>query len=324
MEKCDTSSIKDVVGTFAEENRQEGLRVFVAGGSRSGNDCVYVDEAYNLGKEISKMDFKLDFGLSSSGIMGAVARGVLDGWNKKKCAATPIQGITTKEYYSLYETDEILSQIEDVILAQTLEERKLKLLNADFVVFAPGGVGTLDELAYDCVAMQDGFLQIKPFILYNVNGFFHHLVEYLKSISAEGFADPVPFIIVDNSNELSIVFRLLKLRFKKGSTTTEVYARTRQLIYELPYFIKRKVDNTVFVEHIIAEMEEISLHGTAEQRQELANEIERAYLEKEIERMYDRLAKTGRDTSIVSDKLTKLKSRRKETSEICKVSHNAE
>ena len=324
MEKCDTSSIKDVVGTFAEENRQEGLRVFVAGGSRSGNDCVYVDEAYNLGKEISKMDFKLDFGLSSSGIMGAVARGVLDGWNKKKCAATPIQGITTKEYYSLYETDEILSQIEDVILAQTLEERKLKLLNADFVVFAPGGVGTLDELAYDCVAMQDGFLQIKPFILYNVNGFFHHLVEYLKSISAEGFADPVPFIMVDNSNELSIVFRLLKLRFKKGSTTTEVYARTRQLIYELPYFIKRKVDNTVFVEHIIAEMEEISLHGTAEQRQELANEIERAYLEKEIERMYDRLAKTGRDTSIVSDKLTKLKSRRKETSEICKVSHNAE
>ncbi len=324
MEKCDTGSIKDVVGTFAEENRQEGLRVFVAGGSRSGNDCVYVDEAYNLGKEISKMDFKLDFGLSSSGIMGAVARGVLDGWNKKKCAATPIQGITTKEYYSLYETDEILSQIEDVILAQTLEERKLKLLNADFVVFAPGGVGTLDELAYDCVAMQDGFLQIKPFILYNVNGFFHHLVEYLKSISAEGFADPVPFIIVDNSNELSIVFRLLKLRFKKGSTTAEVYARTRQLIYELPYFIKRKVDNTVFVEHIIAEMEEISLHGTAEQRQELANEIERAYLEKEIERMYDRLAKTGRDTSIVSDKLTKLKSRRKETSEICKVSHNAE
>lgn len=324
MEKCDSGTIMDVVGTFAEENSQEGLRVFVAGGSRSGNDCVYVDEAYNLGKQISKMDFKLDFGLSSSGIMGAVARGVLDGWNKKKCVETPIQGVTTKEYYSLYETDEILSQIEDVIVAQTLEERKLKLLNADFVVFAPGGVGTLDELAYDCVAMQDGFLQIKPFILYNVNGYFHHLVEYLKSISAEGFADPVPFIIVDNSDELSIVFRLLKLRYKKGSTTAEVYARTRQLIYELPYFIKRKVDNTIFVEHIIAEMEEISRHGTAEQRQELANEIERAYLEKEIERMYDRLAKTGRDTSIVSEKLTKLKSRRRETSAICKTSHSGE
>lgn len=311
MEKCETGTIEQVVGTFVEENKQDGLRVFVAGGSRSGHDDIYVEEAYNLGKQIAKMEFKLDFGLSSTGIMGAVARGVLDGWNKKKCKTTPIQGITTKEYYSLYETDEILNQVEDVIVAQTLEERKQKLLNADFVVFAPGGVGTLDELAYDCVAMQDGFLQIKPFILFNIEGYFHHLVEYLKSMAAQGFADPMPFIIVDNSNELSIVFRLLKLRYKKGNTTAEAYAATRQLIYELPYFFKKKVDNTVFVENIIADMEQTSLHGTAEDRQKLADEIEKAYLEKEIERMYDRLAKTGRDTSVVSDKLTALKKRRK-------------
>lgn len=312
MEICENKSIEEVVGSFAEENSQEGLRVFVAGGSRAGMDDIYVEEAYNLGRQIARMDFKLDFGLSSSGIMGAVARGVLDGWNKKKCKTTPIQGITTKEYYSLYQTDEILGQIEDVIVAQTLEERKQKLLNADFVVFAPGGVGTLDELAYDCVAMQDGLLPIKPFILYNVNSFFHHMVEYLKEISAKGFADPVPFIIVDDSDELSIVFRLLKLRYKKGKTTAEVYAATRQLIYELPYFIKKKPDSSVHVEDIIADMQNASLHGTAEERQELANEIELAYLEKEIERMYDRLSKTGRDTSIVSDKLANLKKRKKE------------
>ena len=205
-----------------------------------------------------------------------------------------------------------MSQVEDIIVAQTLEERKQKLLDADFVVFAPGGVGTLDELAYDCVAMQDGFLQIKPFILYNVEGYFHHLVEYLKSMTAEGFADPMPFIVVDNSHELGVVFRLLKLRYKKGENTAQAYASTRQLIYELPYFLKKKVDSSVHVEDIIAEMENISFHGNAEERQEQANEIERAYLEKEIERMYDRLAKTGRDTSVVSDKLCSLKKRKKE------------
>ena len=221
-ESCD---IEEVVSSFAEENRQEGLRVFVAGGNRPGNDPLYVEEAYNLGRQIIKLDFKLDFGLSNSGIMGAVARGVLDGWNKKKCKETPIQGVTTQIYYNLYPHDDaIISQIEDVILAKTLEERKQKLLNADFVVFAPGGVGTLDELAYDCVAMQDGFLPIKPFILFNIDGYFHHLVEFLKAISAKGFADPMPFIIVDDSSELSTVFRLLKLRYKKGKTTSEVYA----------------------------------------------------------------------------------------------------
>ncbi len=300
-----------VVDSFAEENARKGLRVFVAGGSRAGADEIYVEEAYNLGRQIARMEFKLDFGLSSNGIMGAVARGVLDGWKHNKDKASAIQGITTKEYYNLYQSDEIISQIEDVIVAQTLEERKQKLLNADFVVFAPGGVGTLDELAYDCVAMQDGLLPVKPFILYNVNGFFHHLVEYLKYIAIEGFADPIPFIVVDDSNELSIVFRLLKLRYKKTDSTKDAYAQARKLIYELPYFIKKKTDSSVHVEDIIENMQEIENHGSLKEQNDLANEIEQAYLEKEIERMYDRLAKTGRDTSIVSDKLTNLKKRKK-------------
>ena len=314
-ETCN-NSMDEIVDSFAEQNKQDGLRVFVAGGSRPGTDPQYVEEAYNLGRQIIKMDFKLDFGLSNSGIMGAVARGVLDGWNKKQCTIKgyPIQAVTTQAYYDLYpRDDELISQMENLILAKTLEERKQKLLNADFVVFAPGGVGTLDELAYDCVAMQDGFLQIKPFILYNINGYFHHLLEYMKAIAFEGFADPIPFIVVDNSDEISIVFRLLKLRYKKGHTTAEAYANTRQLIYELPYFLKKKVDNTVFVEHIIENMERVEREGSEEEKQELAREIEQAYLEKEIERMYERLAKTGRDTSIVSDKLTKLKKRKIQT-----------
>ena len=309
-------TVANVINDFVKENQQEGLRVFVAGGSRSGRDEIYVQEAYRLGQQIANMEFKLDFGWSSAGIMGAVAKGVLDCWKQKSQKETPIQGITTKEYYSLYETDEVLNQIKDVIVAQTLEERKQKLLNADFIVFAPGGVGTLDELAYDCVAMQDGFLKIKPFILYNINGFFHHIVEYLKSISAEGFADPLSFIVVDNSKELSIVFKLLKRRYKKGNTTQEVYAATRQLIYELPYFVKNTNKETS-VEDICDKITNNSYHGTSEERQELANDIERAYLEKEIERMYDRLAKTGRDTAVVSDKLSALKKRKQDNYNFC-------
>lgn len=304
---------KEVISTFIEENKKEGIRVFVAGGSRSGTDPIYVEEAYNLGRLIIKMDFKLDFGLSNCGIMGAVARGVLDGWNKKQCSieGSPIQAVTTKEYYRLYPSDDDLITQTDVIVAKTLEERKRKLLGADFVVFAPGGVGTLDELAYDCVAMQDGLLAIKPFIVYNVNGFFHHLLEFLKSINAEGFADPIPFIVVDNNEELEIAFRLLKLRYNKCSNGKEAYANARQLVYELPYFFKRKENSKIFVETIWEEIEKIRCNGSEEEKQLLAYEIETAYLEKEIERMYDRLAKTGRDTSVVSDKLSRLKIRRK-------------
>ncbi len=317
MEKQTCNVEEQVIQSFKEANKEDGIRVFVAGGSRSGNDNAYAQEAYNLGKKIVKMEFKLDFGLSNSGIMGAVAKGVLDGWNKRQCKleGSPIQGITTKKYFDLYPNDDELINKMDIVVAKTLEERKQKLLESDFVVFAPGGVGTLDELAYDCVAMQDGMLPMKPFIIYNINGFFHHLLEFLKYIAQEGFANPVPFIVVDNNEELEIAFRLLKKRYIKCADGQEAYANARQLVYELPYFIKQKLSFNLEVEDCIEKMYQINTSGTYQERTVLRNEIETAYLEKEISRMYDRLAKTGRDTGNVSEKLTKLKKRRKELAE---------
>ena len=257
-------------------------------------------------KKLSRWD------LNNSGIMGAVARGVMDAWNEKQhCPAPefPIQGITTEEYYKLYDSDDIMLKHINVIFAKTLEERKQRLLNADFVVFAPGGVGTLDELAYDCVAMQDGLLQRKPFILYNISGFFHHLLEFLKSISNKGFSDPVPFVVVDNDFELEVAFSLLKNKYDKCCDGDKVYDNTRQLVYELPYFIRKRQNSGKDVVDIIREVCSIRGLGNAEEKVALDNEIETAYLEKEIERMYDRLAKTGRDTSVVSYKLSRLKRR---------------
>ena len=244
--------------------------------------------------------------------MGAVAKGVMDAWNQKQHSATPdfpIQGITTEEYYKLYDSDDAMLKHINVIFAKTLEERKRRLLNADFVVFAPGGVGTLDELAYDCVAMQDGLLQKKPFILYNISGFFHHLLEYLKAISNKGFSDPVPFVVVDNDFELEVAFSLLKNRYYKSENDSGVYDNTRQLVYELPYFIQQRQKTGKDVVDIIREVCSIRGLGDDEEKAALDNAIETAYLEKEIERMYDRLAKTGRDTSVVSYKLSRLKRR---------------
>ena len=312
-----TTDDAKVIETFKEENRKEGIRVFVAGGSRSGHDEIYAQEAYNLGKKIIKMEFKLDFGLSNSGIMGAVAKGVLDGWNKLQSkrngtAESPIQGITTSKYFALYQTDDEIINKMDIVVAKTLEERKMKLLNADFVVFAPGGVGTLDELAYDCVAMQDDMLPMKPFIIYNINGFFHHLLEFLKFIAYEGFAEPVPFIVVDDADELEIAFRLLKYRYIKCADGKEAYANARQLVYELPYFIKMKNNYDMDVDHVMMHINRIKEQGADEDRQFLQDEIETAYLEKEIERMYERLVHTGQDTGTVSEKLSRLKKRRKD------------
>ncbi len=312
--KNTTIETTQVARKFLKHNQKGDVRVFVAGGSRAGCSDTHMEQAFLLGQEIGTRNYRLDFGLASSGIMGSVARGVLDGWAKKghKDQKNHIHGVTTKEYLALYQSDDVLDEVCDIIVAHSLEERKQQLLSADFVIFCPGGVGTLDELAYDCVAIQDGFLDFKPFILFNVDSFFYHLLEYLKEIQIKGFSNPVPFIVVDDAFEAGIAFDMLQLIYEKHVKDYKPFDVIEYIIYLLPYVIHQKqLHPELDVATLLEDMRRQHTTGSESERQELEAAVEATYLRKEIERMYERLAKAGKDTAVVSDKLSELKERSK-------------
>ena len=291
--------------------KTKNIRVFVAGGSRCGKNTAYAKAAYELGKEIGHQGYQLTFGLSSRGIMGAVAKGVFESWARKPNRKhKPIEGVTTEEYLKRYDTEKELEEISDIVVAKTLEERKRHMLKAEFVIFMPGGVGTLDELAFDCVAMQDGLLPKKPFILFNSLGFFHHLLEFLKDIHLKGFADFVPFIVVDNVYEAEVAFDMIAYRYLARSTQDNTERVLEQIVYDLPYVIEqRQHDPQKTTLQILKEIRDTFKNKTEKEKRALSQAIEMAYLNKEIARMYDRWEKTGRDTALVSHKLASLKKR---------------
>ena len=299
--------IKRLAKSIRKTNESKEFRIFVAGGSRSGDDPIYEKEAFKLGEKIAQMNFRLDFGLSGQGIMGAVAKGVLKVWAKQtNTDRLPIKGITTKEYLALTQADDVVNQIKEVFVAHTLEERKKQLLNADFVIFAPGGIGTLDELVYDCLAMQDGFLPLKPFIIFNVNAYYYHVLEYLKEIHLKGFSKSMPFIVVDDAREAGIVFEVLKEVYqKKEAKKYDVFKLVEKLIYYMPFIFEKRSKNskspiTDLLDELAANADDLKY----------AVQIERAYLRKETKRMYERLERAGQDTALVSQKLIGLKQRK--------------
>ena len=91
--------------------------VFVAGGSRLGKNPIYEQKVYQLGKEIGRQNYQLSFGLSSRGIMGSVAKGVLESWSDK--STKPIRGVTTDAYLKRYDTENELEKISEIVVAHT-------------------------------------------------------------------------------------------------------------------------------------------------------------------------------------------------------------
>jgi len=147
-------------------------------GSSFGNDPAYSEAARAIGAGIAKMGYSLVFGGGGLGLMGDVAKAVLEGGQE-------IQGIMPAFLQAL---EPSVSPQEKLIVTPHMQERKTLMLQmSDAFIVLPGGLGTFDEFFEVATEAQLG-VHAKPIIVVNVKGYFDPLDAMLHATVDKGFA----------------------------------------------------------------------------------------------------------------------------------------
>lgn len=147
-------------------------------GAQNGRATHFRETAYAVGQLLAKYDFRLVYGGSKDGLMGAIADGVL---SKDGC----VVGVLPKK---LANKELAHPDIHTLHVVDTMAERKDILMNeSDLFLILPGGLGTLDELFEVLTANSLGFMS-KPVIILNTEGYYSQLIQWLSSIADTGLS----------------------------------------------------------------------------------------------------------------------------------------
>ena len=149
-------------------------------GSGPGSNPRFVEAAIALGKTFAENNIRLVYGGGSVGLMGAIAKSVLDHGGS-------VTGIIPD---FLRARENALTKVQEMIVTPDMHERKrLMFERADAFVALPGGVGTLEELV-EMLTWQQLGRHAKPILLANIDGFWEPLLALLAHMRSAQFIRP--------------------------------------------------------------------------------------------------------------------------------------
>lgn len=170
-------------------------RICVYCGSNPGRTDTYLKAARELGRAIAQQGVGLVYGGASVGVMGVVADAVLDAGGK-------VTGVIPE---ALVEKELAHNGLSELYVTDSMHERKRMMADlADAFVALPGGAGTLEEIFEVWTWAQLGHHR-KPCALYNVDGYYDRLAQFLDHSVEEQFMKPAHrdmLIVTDRPDEL--------------------------------------------------------------------------------------------------------------------------
>jgi uncharacterized protein (TIGR00730 family) len=170
-------------------------KICVYCGSGPGKNPVYAESAKKLGQDMASHGIGLVYGGGSLGLMGIVARSVLE-------SGGHVTGIIPQ---FLKEREQMLQDAQEVLVTRDMHERKMAMFErADAFVALPGGVGTLEETVEMTTWAQLG-QHSKPIVLANIEGFWAPFISLLEHMRAEEFIRPGLDVHIDVADRIEDV-----------------------------------------------------------------------------------------------------------------------
>jgi uncharacterized protein (TIGR00730 family) len=146
-------------------------------GSGPGTDPLFVEAAIGFGKALAENGVRLVYGGGSFGLMGAVAKSVLDHGGS-------VTGIIPE---FLKTRERALASVQEMIVTPDMHQRKrLMFERSDAFVALPGGIGTLEELVEQLTWQQLG-RHSKPILIANIANFWEPLLALLTHMRSTEF-----------------------------------------------------------------------------------------------------------------------------------------
>lgn len=156
------------------------MNITVYLGANEGNDPRLAQAVRELGRWIGESGNALIYGGSACGLMGELAKSVLDAGGK----ATGVEPQFFVDQGLLYD------DLTELFVTKDMTERKAKMIElGDAFIAFPGGTGTLEEIAE--IMSKVSLKQLDaPCILYNLNGYYDNLKALLDHMIAMGLSSP--------------------------------------------------------------------------------------------------------------------------------------
>ena len=169
------------------------MKLFIGCSSSDNIPKEYFDDCKVLLEELMKEN-DLVFGACNLGLMGLAYNTAI---NEKR----QIVGICPEAYKDDFKNLECGTEIT----TKSVSERTDNIIeSSDALIFLPGGIGTIYEL-FTAIESKRCHEFNKPIVIYNCNGYFDKLLEFMDKVYNEkfsGFKDKRNYLVTDSISSI--------------------------------------------------------------------------------------------------------------------------